>query len=194
MALIAKAGANVEFKMIAPWTYPARCTRIIDLWTQEKEWQWKKKEIHEVVIGFEFPTELEVFNEERWEEPYFLSKYFTLSLWEKANLRKFLETWRWKTFTQEELDGFDLEKLIWLPALVSVIEVTTKSGVIKSIIGWATTLPKGMEVPEAIQESLVFSLEEWFDEESWNKVPEGIQEKIKLSSEYKAFEAQDVFK
>ena len=195
MPITAKAGANVEFKRIAPWTYPARCIRIIDLGTHETEWKGKKRDTHEVMIGFEFPTELDVFNEEKWEEPFFLSKYFTLSLGEKANLRKFLENWRGKAFTEDELKGFDLEKLIWVPALVNVIEVQTKSGDTRSVIGGATTLPKGMEVPAQINDSLIFSLEEnAVDQTVLEKLWEKTQEKIKWSNEYKALEAADVFK
>src|SRR4029453_10581966 len=46
-----------------------------------------------------------------------VARAYTLSLHERAALRKDLESWRGKKFTDQELDGgFDLEKLIGVPA------------------------------------------------------------------------------
>jgi len=46
------------------------------------------------------------------EKPFVVSQRYTASLHEKANLRKALEAWRGKKFSTEELEGFDIEKLI----------------------------------------------------------------------------------
>ena len=48
-------------------------------------------------------------------------KRYTLSLHEKAGLRADIQAWRGKQFTDAELKGFDLEKLIGVNALVSVL-------------------------------------------------------------------------
>ena len=185
MAIIAKEGANFEFRQIAPGSYPARCVRVIDLGTHEAEYMGEMKEKREVMLGFEFPTEMETFDENKWPQPFFSSKYFTLSLAEKANLRKFLENWRGKWFTADELQGFDLSNLVGIPALISIIEVTNKQGQKRNVIGWASALPKGMTVDEQINESIVFSLDD-FDESILAKLGEKTQDKIKESKEYKA--------
>lgn len=187
MPIIAKETATMNYEQIATWTYPARCIKVIDLWTVEFEYMWEKKTKREIMVTFEFPTETKVFEEEKWEQPFTLSAYFTLSLSEKSKLRKFLETWRWKSFTKEELDGFDVAKLVWVPALVSIVEVTNKQWNKRNVIWSATTLPKGMEVPEQINESLIFSLApDDFDSEIFDKLSEKMQEKIKETREYKA--------
>lgn len=49
-----------------------------------------------------------------------VARVYTLSLHERAALRKDLESWRGKKFTEVELDGFDLEKLIGVNAQVAV--------------------------------------------------------------------------
>ena len=40
-----------------------------------------------------------------------VARVYTLCLHERAALRKDLESWRGRKFTEQELDGFDLEKL-----------------------------------------------------------------------------------
>jgi hypothetical protein len=60
------------------------------------------------MITWELPTELEVFHEEKGEEPYVVSKTYTLSMHEKATLRRDLESWRGQGFTEKEAEAFIL--------------------------------------------------------------------------------------
>ena len=46
------------------------------------------------------------------EYPRQISKEFTNSLSDKSNLRKALQSWRGKSFTPQELKGFDLRKVL----------------------------------------------------------------------------------
>ena len=50
-----------------------------------------------------------------------ISAAYTLSLHKKAKLRLMLEAWRGRPFTEEELKGFDLEKLIGINAMLTVV-------------------------------------------------------------------------
>lgn len=45
-------------------------------------------------------------------KPMLVTRRFTNSLHEKSNMRPFLEAWRGKKFTDDELEAFDLERLI----------------------------------------------------------------------------------
>lgn len=45
-------------------------------------------------------------------KPIEIAKKYTMSLHEKSNLRKDLESWRGKKFTEQEIMGFDLEQLL----------------------------------------------------------------------------------
>src|SRR3990167_3685661 len=69
-----------------------------------KEREGKKFKQHQVVLAFEVAETAD-------EGPFAgnrmtISKFYTLSLSEKANLRKDLEGWRGKSFTESELEGF----------------------------------------------------------------------------------------
>ncbi len=54
-------------------------------------------------------------------KPYMVTRMFTLSLHEKSTLRPFLESWRGRKFTFDELEGFDLEKLIGVNCQLQII-------------------------------------------------------------------------
>lgn len=54
--------------------------------------------------------------------PFLVSRRFTLSLNEKSKLRPFLESWRGKAFTSDDLvKGFDVEKLIGVNCTLQVL-------------------------------------------------------------------------
>ncbi len=55
------------------------------------------------------------------KEPFLASKSYTASLNEKAALRKDLEAWRGKKLTTEELQGFDLERLIGINCQIQIV-------------------------------------------------------------------------
>jgi hypothetical protein len=60
---------------------------------------------------------------------YDVARVYTLSLHERAALRKDLESWRGRKFTDRELDGgFDLEKLVGVNAQVQVTHDLSDDG------------------------------------------------------------------
>lgn len=180
--ILAKAPEQKEFKTLPAWQYPARCYWVIDEWTQTISWKWEEKKARKIRIMFEFPTEMEIFSEEKWEEPFSLSKEYTLSLSEQGNLRPMLESWRGKKFTDLELEWFDITKLIWVPAYIQVMQ-EEREGKTYTNINQILWLPKGLEIPEQINPTKYFSCEE-IDEEELLKLPNFIQEKIRKSDEY----------
>ena len=186
MPLIATAPQNQEFAPIDAGTYLARCVQVIDLGTQEIEYMGEIKHSRKVRLAFETPTETKVFKHENGEQPYLLSKEYTLSLWEKANLRADLEQWRGKSFTQEELEGFDLFTILWVPCMISVIHVQSKDGKkTYARISGIQKVMKGMECPQAINPLVKFSIEEW-DDEVFNSLSDYTKEKIMTSAEWMA--------
>jgi hypothetical protein len=64
--------------------------------------------------------------EEKNEQGYRLTaaKWFNLSMHEKSTLRKFLNSWRGKALTDEEVNtppGFDLERVIGKPCILNIV-------------------------------------------------------------------------
>ena len=53
--------------------------------------------------------------------PYMVTARYNLSLHEKSRLRPMLEGWRGRKFTEEELEGFDLESVVGANCQIQVI-------------------------------------------------------------------------
>jgi hypothetical protein len=79
--------------------------------------------------------------------PYRVQKRYTLSLHEKAALRKDLESWRGKPFREEQLtDGFDVEKLLSVGCFLNVIHEARDKTTYANVSA-IMPLPKGIVAP-----------------------------------------------
>ena len=177
MGIIAKEESGTAFAQIDAGTYPARCYGVVLIGTAYDE-MYKKVQTT-VMLQFEFPSEtIDAPESEYHGQPYGLSKFYTLSLHEKSNLRADLERWRNKPFTQEELNGFDLKNVIGVPCMASVIKKDNGKSKISSI----SAPVKGMAIVPQINPTRYFDLEDFthFDD-----LPKGIQDMIKKTDEYR---------
>ena len=180
MGLIAKGGGGGDYELIPEDNHLARCVQIIDIGTQEGGDYGPK---HQIVIGWELPGEMRVYDEAIGEQPAMMSKFYTLSLADRANLRHDLESWRGKSFTAEELEGFDLKHLLGVPCLLQVIHKTGKDGKTRAQIGSISKLPKGMECPPQISKHRLFDLEDP-DMSMYAELPEWLQARIRAAVEW----------
>lgn len=145
----------------------------------------KEVQAKKVRIGWELPTELKVFKEERGEQPLVISKEYTLSMNEKANLRKDLKSWRGKDFTEDEAKSFDITKLIGAPCMLNIIhkpKVSDPNSFYEQIAG-ITPMPKGMKAPAQINKNFILSYDS-FSQESFDSLPDFIKTKMQGSLEY----------
>ena len=109
MTIIARAGSDWE--MPTEGLHGAVCCDVVDNGMVETQWGSR----HEVQLRWQLdePTSE--------DKPMLISRKFTLSLGEKSALRPFLESWRGKKFTAEELEGFDLERLLGVNGQLQVL-------------------------------------------------------------------------
>jgi len=178
-SFIVKDSGGGDFKQVDPGTYPARCIAIIDLGTQDSEYQGQKRKRRQAMLVWELPTEM--METKDGEKPMTVSKFYTVSLSEKSNLRPDLEAWRGRAFTPEELAGFDLNNVLDKPCMVSVTH--NEKG--KARVSSVAKLVKGMSVPDAVHKPFIFSLDN-FDGALFQTISPGIQKIIAQSDEYKA--------
>lgn len=171
-----------SFEQAPEGTHMARCYKLIDLGTQLREFQGESKKSRQVIIGWELPGELMTSGEYEGQ-PFTTSKFYTLSLHEKATLRAHLKSWRGRDFTPEELAGFDVKNLLGKPCMASI--VTSDKG--RSQVGGVMALPKGMVVPDAVNPPVYFSLDpEEFDQSVFDSFSDKMKALITPSDEYKA--------
>lgn len=139
MAIIAKeTGSNRDFIPAPAGTHSAVCCDVVDLGVLEVSFGGETKKQHKVNLVWQIE---EVMQDNR---PYLVRKRYTLSLHEKAALRKDLEAWRGRPFTSEELQGFDLEVLIGKPCMLSVIHNPGKAGGVFANVVAIMKSPKGV--------------------------------------------------
>lgn len=170
------SGGKGEFKQAPTGSSAGYCIAIYDLGTQHNEIYDNDR--RQILITWELPNE--TMDIDGIQKPFTISKFYTASLNEKATLRHDLEAWRGRTFTEDELDGFDLRNILGKPCMLSIIE--GKSG--KSRVASVSALPKGMQIPPQFNQEVFFSLEE-YDQELFDSIPKGIQNMIMKSPEYK---------
>lgn len=110
MAITASDNGGKDFKKVPPGCHFAICNMVVDLGIQESTFKGESKSQHKVYIRWEVPDERVKYEKDgrEVEGPCSIGAMYTLSLSEKANLRKVLENWRGKPFTKEELRGFDV--------------------------------------------------------------------------------------
>lgn len=131
------------FAPIPAGTYPARCVGLVDLGVQYNERY--NKEQHKVRIVWELPTE--TIERDGKQEPRWISKPYTASLHEKAELRKDLESWRGKSYSAEELHSFDLSSILDEPCMLSITHKTSQSGKLFALVSGVSQPMRGMAVP-----------------------------------------------
>jgi len=177
---------GVKKEIIPSGNYVARCYSMIHVGTSEENIMGEYKTTNKVRITWELPTELRVFNEEKGEQPMVISQEFNLSMHEKSNLRKFLESWRGQGFSDDEAENFDITKLLGIPCMINIIhKLSTKSGNQYAIISNVSAIPKGMNCPPQINPTFEFNFEDKFSIEVLESFPDFIKDKIKASDEYK---------
>ena len=168
----------------------ARCYRIIDIGTQKEQYRNGETTFyHKIIIHFEIHGEDDAGKPLVTErgEPISISKKYTLSLSEKANLRRDLTTWRGKEFTKEEEKGFALKNLLGVWAMLSVIKEEGNDGKEYTKIASVNSVPKAMKanLPDGHNEPKIYSITE-HDEEFFQTFSKWIKGKIMESPEYQS--------
>ena len=115
-------------------------------------------------------------------QPITLSKAYTASLGDKANLRKDLESWRGRPFTSSELAGFDVKNLLGKACLLNLIKTQGQKGE-KTVISTISALPKGMPIPPVpVNSQYIYSLDN-HDQNIWDALSDGLKGWINRSQE-----------
>lgn len=186
---ITATNTQTQREPIPAGNYIARCYQMIEIGTVKETILGKEKIIPKVRIGWELPTEIKVFKDENGEQPCVISKEYTLSMAEKANLRIALKSWRGKDFTEDEAKSFDITKLLGVPCMINIIHKTSKDGLkVYEEISGITPIPKGIECPPQYNKTLLLSYDS-FDVEVFNKLPDFIRNKMTGSLEYVAIQS-----
>lgn len=175
-----KDSGGTDFEQPPIGTHVARSIKMIDIGTQQGEYQGKATFRRQVIIGWELPNEL-MTEGDFAGKPFTVSKFYTASLGDKANLRADLKNWRGRDFTDEELAGFDAKNILGKPCMLAI----TLNDKQKARVTGVMALPKGTAVPDQVNPTIYFSLEpSEFKPEVFEALSDGIKKMIRVSPEY----------
>lgn len=137
-------------------THHAVCYSIVDIGTQYNP--KFDSSARKVVITWELPgVRMDIEKDGDTKNlPRVISKTYTLSLHEKSNLIKDLTSWRGKGFTELELAGFDVRKLIKANCLVQVIH--TQGDKTYANVATVAKLMAGMDKKEPENPTVVYDM------------------------------------
>lgn len=135
-----------------------------------------------ILLGWELPDELiQVENEKR---PMVISKEYSLSLGKKSNLRRDLVAWRGREFSQEELMGFVVEKVLDKGCLLNVVHKQSVDGSrLYANIAGISPLAKSMVLKPRYHKLVHFEIEMGAND-VFKALPEWIQKKIQSCEEW----------
>ena len=185
-SIIANGGNDTpSYPTVSVGVHKARCVRVIDLGTQQNDYQGQISWKRQVMLIWEVPSETN-----NKGEPLTISKFYTLSLNEKANLANDLVSWRGRPFTETEKKAFDISKVAGKPC--SINDILNQNG--KPKVSTVMPIGKNDEIAQQFHPNMVFSITDFQEKkmEVFNQLPEGIRNIILKSKELEGTEKQDL--
>ena len=171
-----KDRAKPKTPPVEPGVYMAICIGCVDLGEQYNE--TFKNHSNKCLYIFELIGEtIEVDGEMK---PRQLSKEFAISSSSKSNLRKFIESWNGKSYTDDDFMEMDLFDQIGKSCQLNVVLNDTKE---YANIDNLMPLPRGVPAFTTETAPVRWDMSAW-DDEVFKTLPEWIQDKIKKSTEY----------
>lgn len=177
--------SSTQFELPPEGIHPAYCYRLIDLGTQpRKGFQGAPDtEARMLLVGFE----LAIKERNKEGKAFTIGKQWKLSGHAKANMRKDIESWRGKKFTNDdEAMQYDVSKIVGAKVILDVQREIGQDGKeyagIKSFIAPAKMPTLTFE--PATLERQYFVLEKGFNAELLENLSDKLRAKIKSSPEY----------
>lgn len=177
---VASEKGGGDFTPAPVGTHLARCIGVVSLGTQAPNDPTFNASF-KVMLTFELPNELLPDTQE--PQAMTVNKEFSCSLGKKAKLRGALESWRGRVFTQKELDGFDVVKVLGAPCMLGVIHKTSAKGNTYADVSSISALPKGMQAMPQTNPSVHYEIEMGRND-VFQKLPEWIRKKIEQCEEW----------
>lgn len=170
---------DTNFEPPPAGTHLAVCYRVIDLGTQDVEWQGQAKKQRKIMLSWELPDEHMADG-----QPFSVHQRYTLSSSERSKLRQDLEAWRGTPFSEADYGTFRIEKVIGIGCLLGIVHAQ-KNGNTYANISALMKLPKGQKAPDLLNPPCYFSLDPAeFNQATFDALSNGLRAVIEKSPEY----------
>lgn len=178
MALTLPVGGsgNGDFKRAPAGSHIAVCNLVADCGLQPGSQQYPQPK-RKLYVRFEIPAERVEYEKDgqQVEGPLTIGSFYTASMNEKATLRKHLEGWRGKKFSDEEAAAFDVAALLGKACMLNVVESDSGGKTYANIAGIGS-MPRGVPAPQAENPLLYFDADS--DADAFEALPKWLREKI----------------
>lgn len=180
MSVPLSAAPQGKFTPVPAGTHVATCYRLVDLGTQKNTYKPQDEPKRRIMLSWEIADEF--MSDGR---PMTINQGYSFFMSKGALLRKHLEAWRGKAFTDQELKpgGFDLTNVVGASCTLTITESEGQNGT-RSTISGIGKLIKGITPPNLVNEKLIFSMFTDTDWGAFNLLSDKIKDTIKLSPEY----------
>lgn len=169
-------GGGGDFKRAPSGSHIAICNMVADCGLQPGSPAFPSPK-RKVYIRFEIPNERVEYEKDgkQVEGPLTIGSFYTASMNEKATLRKHLEGWRGKKFSDAEAASFDVSAILGKACMLSVVE-SESGGKTYSNIAGIGSIPRGVPTPEAENDLLLYDQES--GPKQYEMLPKWLKEKI----------------
>ena len=190
--VVTASSGGREFKIVPSGTHLARLYRIVDLGTQESQFQGGEVKIQrKVMFAWEIHGEDDTGEPLVTEDgkPMAIFKNYTLSWNEAATLRKDLQAWRGTPWTDAEANRFDLKNVLGQWCMLNIIHRPGQSdGKLFANVAGISPVPgflKKQGLPQGSNPLQMFRLgdPDWELFETFSK---GLKAKIESSPEFRS--------
>lgn len=144
--------------------HQAVCVFVEDVGLQRSTFQGKEKVQRKIVMVWE------TTKKQSDGSPFLMSKKYTASMYDKANLRADLEGWAGKKFTEEQVKAFDVDVFIGKNCLLNIVH--SDDAKYANITG-ITPLMEGMQRITATTKTMPEGLGKWISKMRSEAVPAG---------------------
>lgn len=150
----ATAGGGGDFPVPPKGNWPAVLVAMIDLGTQQHEYNGERREAHDVFLVWELETEEDDGEAKR----FFVGRDYTLSLNEKANFRKIVGKLRGKEIGADE--EYDCLQVLGKGCMVELDHKTSQNERTYAKIKEISSLPRKLKAPEPSHKPFSWSIDE----------------------------------
>ncbi len=169
-------------------THIARCVSFIQLGTQKQEYNSiPGKDRAKIVIGWELPEELHVFDEAKGEQPFCIANTYNLVLGEKSTFKIHMQSWTGGKINKE----FNPLIMVGKPCTLTIEhrpKVSDPDKITAKVIS-VTGLTRNQTCPDQVNATKVLLFQRW-NQVLFEKQPDWIKKNIEASPEYKALNLQ----
>ena len=154
-------GGGGNFDPVPEGAHPAICDMFVDMGLQESTGKFGTKVQHKIYLRWQIPGLRLSYEKDgvQHEGPMTIGAQYTLSLHEKAGLRKVLQSWRGRAFTEAELKKFDVTTVVGKPCLISVSHAPKDGGGVYANINAVMLVPPGLTVPPIEGKALIYDVD-----------------------------------